>query len=99
MAGFAADVNRREALADLAEETGGILVQNRNMFGRALERIYQDSASYYSIGVTLTALDPKKADHAVRVTSSRPGVTLRARRAYGAKTADASASTAWSSRS
>jgi VWFA-related protein len=91
VAGFAADVNRREALAGLADETGGILVQNRNTFGRALERIYQESASYYSIGVTLTALDPKKTDHAVRVTSTRPGVTLRARRAYGAKTADASA--------
>ncbi len=89
--GFAADVNRREALADVAEETGGLLVENRNTFGGALERIYQESATYYSIGVTLTALDPKKADHAVRVTSSRPGVTLRARRAYGAKTADASA--------
>ncbi len=92
VAGFAADVNRREALAGLADETGGILVQNRNTFGGALERIYQESASYYSIGVTLTALDPKKTDHAVRVTSTRPGVTLRARRAYGAKTADASAS-------
>lgn len=91
VAGFAADVNRREALAGLAEETGGILVQNRNTFGGALERIYQESASYYSIGVTLTALDPKKTDHAVRVTSTRSGVTLRARRAYGAKTADASA--------
>jgi VWFA-related protein len=88
---FLADANRRESLAGLADETGGILVQNRNTFGRALERIYQESASYYSIGVTLTALDPKKTDHTVRVTSTRPGVTLRARRAYGAKTADASA--------
>lgn len=91
VAGFAADVNRREALASLAEETGGIVVRNRNTFGGALERIYQESASYYSVGVTLTTLDPKKTDHAVRVTSTRPGVTLRARRAYGAKTADASA--------
>jgi VWFA-related protein len=91
VAGFTADENRREALAGLANETGGILVKNRNTFGGALERIYQESASYYSIGVTLTALDPKKTDHAVRVTSTRPGVTLRARRAYGAKTADASA--------
>ena len=85
---FAADANRREPLAGLAEATGGILVQNRNTFSGALERIYQDSASYYSIGVTLTALDPKKTDHAVRVTSTRSGVTLRARRSYGAKTSD-----------
>ena len=91
VAGFSADANRREALADLADETGGILVENHNTFGGALDRIYQESSSYYSIGVTLTALDPKKTDHAVQVTSTRPGVTLRARRAYGAKTADASA--------
>ena len=37
---FSADVNRREALAGFAEQTGGILVQNRNTFGGALERIY-----------------------------------------------------------
>jgi len=91
VSGFSADVNRREALADIADETGGVLVENHNTFGGALERVYQESSSYYSIGVTLTALDPKRADHAVRVTSTRPGVTLRARRAYGAKTADASA--------
>ena len=91
VAGFSADVNRREAPADLADETGGILVENHNTFGGDLDRIYQESSSYYSIGVTLTALDPKKADHAVQVTSTRAGVTLRARRAYGAKTADASA--------
>ena len=85
---FAADANRREPLAGLADETGGILVQNRNTFGSALERIYRESATYYSVGVTLTALDPKKTDHAVRVTTTRPGVTLRTRRSYGAKTSD-----------
>ena len=89
--GFSADMNRREALAAVADETGGILVQNRNTFGGALERIYRESASYYSVGVTLASLDPKKTEQAVRVTSTRAGVTLRARRAYGAKTADASA--------
>jgi VWFA-related protein len=85
---FSADVNRREPLAGIADETGGILVQNRNTFGGALERIYREAASYYSVGVTLTALDPKRTDHAVKVTSTRPGVTLRARRSYGAKTSD-----------
>jgi VWFA-related protein len=88
---FSADANRRESLAGLADETGGILVQNRNTFGGALERIYRESASYYSVGVTLSALDPKKTDHAIRVTTTRPGVTLRARRSYGAKTSDESA--------
>jgi len=91
VAGFSADANRREALATLADETGGILVENHNVFGGALERIYRESESYYSVGVTLTALDPKKTDHAVRVTSTRPGLTLRTRRSYGAKTSGESA--------
>jgi VWFA-related protein len=88
VSGFSAEANRKEALASLADETGGIFVQNRNFFPGALERIYRETASYYSVGVTLTALDPKKTDHAVRVTSTRPGVTLRSRRSYGAKTSD-----------
>jgi VWFA-related protein len=85
---FSADANRREPLAGLADETGGILVQNRNSFSGALGRIYREAATYYSVGVTLTALDPKKTDHAVKVTTTRPGVTLRTRRSYGAKTSD-----------
>ena len=76
VAGLAADVNRREALAGLADETGGILVQNRNTFGRALERIYQESASYYSIGVTLTALDPKREDWRVELAYAYGNIGL-----------------------
>lgn len=84
---FFANANRREVLAGFAEETGGLLVENRNAFGPALDRITRESASYYSVGVTLASLDAKKAVHDVEVTTTRPGVTLRARRHFAPLTA------------
>lgn len=88
---FFLNQNLAEALSGFALETGGTLVQNRNDFQGAMDQVYRDSASYYSLGVTLTNLDPKRTTHAVSVTSSRPGVTVRTRRSYGAKSADETA--------
>ncbi len=84
---FLANANRRELLAGFADETGGVLVQNRNMFGPALDQIYRESASYYAIGVTLASLDAKKQRHDVKVSTSRSGVTVRTRRGYTPLTA------------
>ncbi len=84
---FLANMNRREILAGFADETGGVLVENRNVFAPSLDRIYRESASYYAVGVTLATLDAKKAVHDVRVTTTRPGVTLRARRGFAPLTA------------
>jgi VWFA-related protein len=85
---FLDTTNRREVLAGFAEATGGVLVENRNTFPAALDRIYQASSSYYSIGVTLSNLDPRKKEHAVEVTTTRPGVKIQTRRSWSAKTAD-----------
>ncbi|MEO8585800.1 MAG: VWA domain-containing protein [Acidobacteriota bacterium] len=79
---FLADANRREVLAGFARETGGVLVENRNSFGPALDQIYLESAGYYAVGVTLTSLDAKKPRHEVKVSTSRSGVTVRTRRGY-----------------
>jgi VWFA-related protein len=84
---FLANANRRDILAGFADETGGVLVENRNTFGAALDGIYRESASYYAVGVTLASLDAKKAVHDVKVTTTRPGVTLRARRGFAPLTA------------
>jgi VWFA-related protein len=84
---FLANANRREILAGFADETGGIFVENRNAYAPALDRIYRESASYYSVGVTLASLDAKKTVHDVKVTTTRPGVTLRARRGFAPLTA------------
>ncbi|HEX7579760.1 MAG TPA: VWA domain-containing protein [Thermoanaerobaculia bacterium] len=88
---FLDNQTRRETLAGLAEETGGTLVFERNFFPAALDQIYRDSGSYYLVGVTLTSLDPKKATHDVKVTSTRPGVKVRARKRYAPMSADGAA--------
>jgi len=84
---FLLNTSRRELLAGFAEETGGVLVENRNFFGSALDQINRESASYYAVGVTLGSLDAKKTRHDVKVSTSRPGVTVRTRRGYTPLTA------------
>ena len=84
---FLANANRREILAGFADETGGLLVENRNVFAPSLDRIYHESATYYAVGVTLSSLDAKKTVHDVKVTTTRPGVTLRSRRGFAPLTA------------
>lgn len=88
---FLANANRREILAGFADETGGLLVENRNFFAPSLDRIYRESATYYAVGVTLSSLDAKVRVHDVKVTTTRPGVTLRARRGFSPLTAEQAA--------
>lgn len=88
---FLRNQSLRDTLAGFANETGGLLVADRNDFARAFDRVYADSTTYYSIGVTLTSLDPKKTEHAVAVSTTRDGVSLRVRRSYGAKGAEEAA--------
>src|SRR5205823_873526 len=49
---------------------------------------YRESSSYYSVGVTLANVDPKAKEHKVEVATTRPGVTVRARRGYAPKSPD-----------
>jgi VWFA-related protein len=85
--------NFRDSMAALAGETGGTLVENRNTFRADLDRVYREASSYYSVGVTLRegggtdARKPRK----VGVRTTRPGVVVKARTGYGAKTADEAA--------
>ncbi|MFN7989366.1 MAG: VWA domain-containing protein [Thermoanaerobaculia bacterium] len=87
--------NYRDSMAALSSETGGVLIESRNTFGDAFDRVYRESSSYYSVGVTLSgvpAADPKKTGvRKVDVRSTRPGVVVRARTGFGPKTGDAAA--------
>lgn len=85
---FFTSQNRREALAGFAERTGGLHVENRNVFAGAIDRIYRESSTYYSVGVTLGALDPSRKTFSVKVSCTREGVTVKARRSYGVKSSD-----------
>ncbi len=72
---------RREVPAGLAGETGGVLFENRNVFKGAADQIYRESSTFYALGVTLSNL-PKKEAYSIKVSVSRPGVTVRTRSAF-----------------
>jgi len=84
---------RQLNLRYLAEETDGVAVVNTNNVEPALERIVDDLSSYYLLGYysTNTELDGRFREIRVRVT--RPGVEVRHRRGYRARTADELVST------
>lgn len=78
--------NYRDSMLALASETGGALVENRNVFRADLDRVYREASSYYSVGVTLSGV-PGKGARKVDVSTTRPGVAVRARTGFRAKTA------------
>lgn len=82
--------NFRNSMAALAGDTGGSLVENRNVFQADLDRVYREASSYYSVGVTLAGV-PGTGPRKVEVRTTRPGVTVRARTGFEAKTADEAA--------
>ena len=82
---FTARQDSQAGLLSLANETGGIALLNTNALARGLERIYQDASTYYSVGVTLTNL-PGSGFRSVRVSVTRPGVVVRARRSFAPRT-------------
>lgn len=82
--------NFRDSMAMLARDTGGSLVENRNVFRSDLDRVYREASSYYSVGVTLSGV-PGKSTRTVEVLTTRPDVVVRARSGFSAKTADEAA--------
>jgi VWFA-related protein len=78
---FFARQDSQAGLVELATQTGGIALLNTNALATGLARVYQDTSTYYSVGVTLTKL-PGDGQRKVAVTVTRPGTTVRARRSY-----------------
>lgn len=62
-----------------AHETGGYAWGRTNNFPRAVEQIFQESASYYLVGYTPPVNDDRV--HKIDVKVEMKGVTVRARRA------------------
>ena len=71
----------------LARDTGGLALINSNDFEKGLGRVYQDTSSYYSIGINVSKL-PGTGYRDVKVEVSRPGMTVRARRGYAARSGE-----------
>jgi VWFA-related protein len=81
---FLARQDSQAGMVELARETGGLALLNSNDFRRGLERVYQDTSAYYSLGVTLSKL-PAAGYKKVLVDVNRPGVTVRTRRGFAAR--------------
>jgi VWFA-related protein len=74
--------SQEDGTNSLAVDTGGFAIRNENNFGRALDTIQRDAATYYVLAYSPTndTLDGKYRSISVKV--NRPGVHVRARRGY-----------------
>jgi VWFA-related protein len=79
---------RQESMRTLAIDTDGEAIINTNNIEQGLKRIADDLSSYYLFGYysTNTKLDGRYRTISVRVR--QPGVRVRARRGYRARTAE-----------
>jgi VWFA-related protein len=71
----------QDSLRTLSEETGGFAVVNKNDFSTAFQRIVEDNSSYYVLAYYPPDARPGRA-HKIDVRVTRPGLTVRARKAY-----------------
>jgi VWFA-related protein len=74
-------VDSQGALQDLAMKTGGFAVTNSNAFEEGFAQIEDDLNQYYVLGFYDVDTKPNRY-HAVDVTMSNPGLTVRFRPGY-----------------
>ena len=73
-------------LRDLANNTDGRAIVNRNDLAEGMKQIIRDSSAYYLVGYTSTPAPTDGKFHEIKVKVKRPGVQVRARRVYWAYT-------------
>jgi VWFA-related protein len=78
---FFARQDSQTGLVNLARETGGVALLNNNDLQKGLSRVYEESSTYYSLGVNLSSLGGA-GYRKVSVEVTRPGLTARSRRGY-----------------
>jgi VWFA-related protein len=71
----------QDSLRVLSDETGGFAVVNQNDFSTAYDRIVRDNSSYYVLAYYPPDSRPGRV-HRIDVRVSRPGLVVRARKAY-----------------
>src|SRR4051812_31269710 len=71
----------QDSLRTLSEETGGFAVVNKNDFATAFQRIVEDNSSYYVLAYYPPDPRPGRT-HKIEVRLTRPGLNVRARKAY-----------------
>jgi VWFA-related protein len=83
---------REDSLREIALNTDGIALLNRNDLSGQIKRVAADLTSYYLIGYYSTNAKLDGKFRAIKVRSKRPGIDIRARRGYRAATPEEVAS-------
>lgn len=71
----------------MAVGTGGMFIRNENNLGRALQRIEDDTSTYYVLGYAAPPASGRDEFRRIRVTIKRKGLDVRARHGYVAQRA------------
>jgi hypothetical protein len=74
----------QDSLRTLADETNGFAAVSSNDFASAFERIVSDNSSYYVLAYYPPSNRRDGKFHRIEVRTSRPGLSVRARRGYAA---------------
>jgi len=80
--------NTQNTLRELAEQTDGRAIVNRNDLEKGMKQIVRDSSAYYLIGYNSSQAPSDGKFHEIKVHVKRPGVQVRARKGYWALTAE-----------
>ena len=78
----------QDTLRELADETDGRAIVNRNSLAEGLAQILRDSSQHYLLGYSSTVSQNDGKFHQIRVRVKRPKVEVRARKGYWASTAE-----------
>lgn len=77
---------RRQAMIETADLTGGKAFYNRNDIARELTQAYHDGDTFYGLAFTPAEREPDNKVHKISLSCSRPGVQLHYRKSYFAQT-------------
>ncbi len=80
-----------DTLRQLAEQTDGRAIVNRNDLVAGMRQITRDSSAYYLIGYNSSQAPTDGKFHEIKVRVKRPGAQVRARKGYWALTQEAAA--------
>jgi VWFA-related protein len=75
-----------DTLEELAANTDGRAILNRNDLATGMKQIMRDSSGYYLLGYNSTEAPTDGKFHAIKVNVKRKGVDVRARKGYWAYT-------------
>jgi VWFA-related protein len=88
--GFLKYTNTAQALAKIADMTGGIALTSSHNFEGAVQTVTHDLESYYSLGYR--SPDANKPQRRIEVKVRNPALRVRARQSYVARSAEEQAS-------